>query len=126
MTEASGNKESFAEQEKIGPDYFGYYTREVAYLLSQAEGYFPCASQTFDSTEKNLGIISETESYKHIYTGEEGSCSGISALFCNALGARISDFKKERLNTLLRQSVPLLTEEVKEVLLFCLFVFFVL
>lgn len=115
MTEASGDKDLSTQQDKTGPDYFGYYTREVAYLLSQAEGYFPCVAETFDLADKNCGIFSETASSKHIYTGKEGSSSGISALFCNALGASISDFKKERLNALLRQSVPLLTQEVKEI-----------
>lgn len=115
MTEASGDKDLSAEQDKIGPDYFGYYTREVAYLLSQAEGYFPCASETFDLADKNRGIFSKMDSSKHIYTGKEGCSSGISALFCNALGASISDFKKERLSALLRQCAPLLTQEVKEV-----------
>lgn len=115
MTEASGDKDLSAEQDKIGPDYFGYYTREVAYLLSQAEGYFPCASETFDLADKNRGIFSKMDSSKHIYTGKEGCSSGISALFCNALGASISDFKKERLSALLRQCAPLLTQEVKEI-----------
>ncbi|WOG83936.1 hypothetical protein DCAR_0103115 [Daucus carota subsp. sativus] len=112
--EASGDKNSSAEQDKTGPDYFGYYTREVGYLLSQAEGYFPCPSQTFDLAKRNHGLISGTDTSKYINTGKEESSSGNGALFCNALGAGISDFKKERLNALLRQSVPLLTEEVKE------------
>lgn len=116
MTEDSGDKDLSGEQDNIGPDYFGYYTREVAYLLSQAEGYFPCASQTFDLADRNCEIISKTDSSKHSYSGKDGSSSGISALFCNALGASFSDFKKERLNALLRQSVPFLTQEVKEVL----------
>ncbi|KAL8110085.1 uncharacterized protein LOC141674492 isoform X3 [Apium graveolens] len=113
--EASGDEDLSPEQDKIGPDYFGYYTREVAYLLSLEEGYFPCASQTFELADRNRGIISEIDSSKHIYTGKDESSSGISALFCNALGASFSDFKKERLNALLRQSVPLLTQEVKEI-----------
>ncbi|KAL1833065.1 hypothetical protein ACET3Z_002716 [Daucus carota] len=114
MMEASGDKNSSAEQDKTGPDYFGYYTREVGYLLSQAEGYFPCPSQTFDLAKRNHGLISGTDTSKYINTGKEESSSGNGALFCNALGAGISNFKKERLNALLRQSVPLLTEEVKE------------
>lgn len=124
MTEASDDKDLSAEQDKIGPDYFGYYTREVEYLLSQAEEYFPCASQTFDLADRNRGIISEADSSKHIYTGKDGSSSGISALFCNALGASISDFKKERLNALLRQSVPLFTQEVNEVFVLSIWFFF--
>ncbi|KAL8103714.1 hypothetical protein AgCh_028061 [Apium graveolens] len=35
---ASGHEELSPEQEKFGPDYFGYFTREVVYLLSQEEG----------------------------------------------------------------------------------------
>ena len=89
MPEDSRDKDASAEQDKSGPDYFGYYKQEVAYLLSQTKD---CLQYAFQTSDLAAGV-----------------------LFRDAVGAGISDFRKERLNALLWQSVPLLTQEVVEV-----------
>ena len=42
------SKSSFASDkyERVGPDYFGYYSSEVVNLLSQDEDVFPVSTQT--------------------------------------------------------------------------------
>ena len=78
------------ERNKLGPDYFGYYKREVVELLSQDEDLLPCASQTRSNNESD-------------------------SLFSNGIRPGLSDLKREKLKTLLRQGVKVLTPEVEEV-----------
>ncbi|KAK2969759.1 hypothetical protein RJ640_028039 [Escallonia rubra] len=115
MSEASRGLNTSAEQRKVGPDFFGYYAREVAELLSQDEDFLPFASQIPDLAGITHGVVRDKDITKHIYDGKEGSSSSdCLSLFSDAIGAELSDFKKERLKALLRQSVVVLTREVDE------------
>ncbi|KAK3012830.1 hypothetical protein RJ639_010422 [Escallonia herrerae] len=115
MSEASRGLNTSTEQRKVGPDFFGYYAREVAELLSQDEDFLPFASQIPDLAGITHGVVREKDITKHIYDGKEGSSSSdCVSLFSDAIGAELSEFKKERLKALLRQSVVVLTREVDE------------
>ncbi|XP_047150906.1 uncharacterized protein LOC124822872 isoform X2 [Vigna umbellata] len=92
--------------ERVGPDYFGYYSSEIANLLSQDEDAFPVSDK-----------ISELPKSKY----EEGRKKSLvnqgdnsSPLYTNGVGAGLSDFRKDRLKSLLRQSVNSLSSEVDE------------
>lgn len=90
----------------IGPDYFGFYTQEISKLLSQDEdylSYLPC------DTEGKGNLIEN-----HCSPKENRNASDAS-LYTNAIGAQISDFKKERLKSLVRQSLIVFAQEVDEV-----------
>lgn len=76
--------------------------------------FLPFVSQTSELAGKTCGVNRETNITKHSYTGKEGNSSEAGSLFCDAVGAGISDFKKERLKVLLRQSAVLLSQEVDE------------
>ncbi|KAJ7974693.1 Transcription factor GTE1 [Quillaja saponaria] len=93
---------------KIGPDYFGYYTREVIELLSQDEDFPLFANQTSEvpgrRNEKDMGKNTV-----------EHSDNRSDSLFSNGIGTELSDFTKERLRLLLRQGVKVLSSEVDEV-----------
>lgn len=78
-----------ADQDKLGPDTFSYFKREVIDLLSQEDN--------LPSPPHNSRI------------------SGVSSPFGDCLGPKLSHFKKEKLKTLLRQSVAILSKEVNEV-----------
>ncbi|KAK4272137.1 hypothetical protein QN277_020728 [Acacia crassicarpa] len=84
-----------------GPNYFGYYSHEVVNLLSQDENNLQSASQT--SPQKSSGQDNGKSPYEH--RNSSGSLNG-----------DVSDFKKERLRSLLRQSATDLSSEVNEML----------
>ncbi|CAK9317833.1 unnamed protein product [Citrullus colocynthis] len=77
-----------ADQDKLGPDTFSYFKQEVIDLLSQEDN--------LPSPPHNSRI------------------SGVSSPFGDCLGPKLSHFKKEKLKTLLRQSVAILSKEVNE------------
>ncbi|XP_015879011.1 uncharacterized protein LOC107415232 [Ziziphus jujuba] len=94
---------------KVGPDYFGYYKREVVELVSQDEDFLPLASKTSE--------ISGGTSEKVARDGKMGHSKKVTgSLFCNGIRDGLSDLKRERLKALLRQSVNVLAPEVEEML----------
>ncbi|KAK9221533.1 hypothetical protein WN944_009960 [Citrus x changshan-huyou] len=93
----------------IGPDYFGFYTREIMELLSQDEDPLPSTSRTSELTRKKCGGVRGKDT---IDTSGRGTVSS----FSNSIGAGFTDFKKERLRSLLRQGVFGLAPEVDEML----------
>ena len=108
MSEASRNTVTRSELTRIGPDYFGYYTREVVELLSQDDDILPSASQTSSLSGRKCGEVvgNNTIEYRNKFSG---------SLLTNSIGAGLSDFKKEGLKALLRQGISILSPEVDEV-----------
>ncbi|XP_057761396.1 uncharacterized protein LOC130981745 [Arachis stenosperma] len=104
MSEAS---KSLGGHERVGPDYFGYYSSEVVNLLSQDEDVLSVATDASEVPQNKCG---EGENNA---VGTNGNCSG--ELFSDGIGAGLSDLKKDRLRSLLRQSVTTLSSEVDEV-----------
>lgn len=92
----------------IGPDYFGFYTCEIMELLSQDEDPLPSTSRTSELTRKKCCGVRGKDT---IDTSGRGTVSS----FSNSIGAGFTDFKKERLRSLLRQGVFDLAPEVDEV-----------
>ncbi|KAA8530164.1 hypothetical protein F0562_004873 [Nyssa sinensis] len=112
-----GVSDAPAEHNKVGPDYFGFYTCEVAELLSPNEDFLPFSSQPSDLAGRTCEVVRDKDITKHQCNGKESnSFTGSSSLFCNGIGAGLSDFKRERLKALLQQSVVGLTQEVDEML----------
>lgn len=109
MSEASRNTVTRSELTHIGPDYFGYYTREVVELLSQDDDILPSASQTTSLSGRKRGEVvgNNTIEYRNKFSG---------SLLTNSIGAGLSDFKKEGLKALLRQGISILSPEVDEML----------
>lgn len=95
------------ENSKIGPDYFGYYTSAISELLLQDGNSLP-SSRTIGCSKGKSVEVREKKADDYCYSGD-GS-------FCNAIGAGLSDVTRDRLKTLLQQSVNDLTPEVDEML----------
>lgn len=93
--------------ERVGPDYFGYYSSEIANLLSQDEDAFPVSDKISELPK------SKYEEGRKKSLVNQGDNSG--PLYSNGVGAGLSDFRKDRLKSLLRQSVHSLSSEVDEV-----------
>lgn len=97
------------EQDKEGPDFFSYYTNEVARLLSESE----------DVLNVPTSSIPEFSDRKCCEVNGKGridyNCHG-DGPFSGSIGASVSDLKKERLKAVLMQSVNDLSKEVDEVL----------
>lgn len=110
MSEHSRGLALSPERNKLGPDYFGYYKCEVVELLSQDDDLLPLASQTSGASGGRFGEVGGKGGLRHS-NNESGS------LFCDGIQAGLSDFKRERLQTLLRQGVKVLEPEVEKVLL---------
>lgn len=104
MSETSTGLVGSADTSKAGPDYFTYYTRQIKELLSQDEDFLPFASEL---TGNRCGEVRSNDTIEH------NRCNG--SFFSNNVGVGLSDYKKERLNALLRQTVAALTPEVDEV-----------
>ncbi|KAJ1395698.1 NET domain [Sesbania bispinosa] len=108
MSNASRSMVASDKCERAGPDYFGYYSSEVVNLLSQDEDVFPVATQTSEIPQNKYG-----EGRKKNLVNHSDNFSG--SLYSNGVGAGLSDFKKDRLRSLLRQSAFALSSEVDEV-----------
>ncbi|QCD96410.1 uncharacterized protein LOC114186008 isoform X3 [Vigna unguiculata] len=92
--------------ERVGPDYFGYYSSEIANLLSQDDDAFPVSDKIPELPK------SKYEEGRKKSLINQGDNSG--PLYSNGVGAGLSDFTKDRLKSLLRQSVISLSSEVDE------------
>lgn len=88
----SKHQSDAADQDKLGPDKFIYFKREVIDLLSQED------------------MLPSPPGPSH-----NSRISGASHPFGDSIGPKLSHFKKEKLKTLLRQSAVILSEEVNEV-----------
>lgn len=108
MSNASPRLVASHKNERVGPDYFGYYSSEVANLLAQDVDDLPVATQTSELPENKYG-----EGRKKNLVNHRENFSG--PLYSNGVGAGLSDFNKDRLGSLLRQSAIALSSEVDEV-----------
>lgn len=90
----------------IGPDYFGFYTHEISKFLSQDEDYLPFLPCDIEGK----GSLIENHC-----SNKENRCASDASLFNDAIGDQLSDFKKERLTSLVRQSLVVFAQEVDEV-----------
>lgn len=107
MPESSRDMTTHRDNNISGPDFFGLYKAEIDDLLSQDDGLVSHFSG--DEVGRKKGSIEKLSQTK------ESSVSGLAPLFSDGIGDRLSDVKKERLHSLLRQSVSTLTQEVDEV-----------
>ncbi|KAJ8549888.1 hypothetical protein K7X08_033595 [Anisodus acutangulus] len=106
-----------AKCNREGPDYFGLFASEVAELISQDEDFLPISDQIFEKSGKVNGSVEEKNSSMNSYVAREFRHTGGSAsLFSDCFGSHVSDFGKERLKLLLRQSIVALSREVDEIL----------
>ncbi|KAG2710480.1 hypothetical protein I3760_04G029700 [Carya illinoinensis] len=108
MSKASKGMVARAEY-YVGPDYFGFYTQQVMELLSSDDDFLPSASQTSNSFGRKCEEVIGNGSVEPMK-----NTSG--SLFSNSIGAGLSDFKKERLKTLLQQGTIVLSPEFDEML----------
>ncbi|XP_057984240.1 uncharacterized protein LOC131168654 isoform X1 [Malania oleifera] len=116
MSEASRDLVAPAERNKVGPDHFNFSAREVAELLSQDEDFLPFVVQTTEFGGIH-GEAKDRDVTKHCNNSEvTNGMTGSGALFSNGVGSGLSDFRRERLKALLRQSVCALTQEVDEIM----------
>lgn len=115
MPENPINLNASGENNILGPDYFGCYTTEIKGLLSQDDDLLPYAHQ--NSSAGNLhGVGRQKCSTKNsCQTKENNAIIGPAPFFSNGIESRLSESKKKRLTSLLRQSVFTLTKEVDEV-----------
>lgn len=100
------------EHNKTGPDYFAFYSHEVAELLL-LDDFVALTAENSDPSKTTNDDIRNKGTSKHSYDGKGATHR---SLFSDAVGAELSDFRKERLKVALRQSVVVLTREVNEML----------
>ncbi|CAN4090709.1 unnamed protein product [Withania somnifera] len=105
------------ECNRKGPDYFGLFASEVAELISQDEDSLPISDQLFEKFGKVNGALEEKKSSINSYVAKKcGYTGGSASLFSDCFGSHVSNFGKERLKLLLRQSIVALSREVDEIL----------
>lgn len=114
MSEGVGNSGASTEPSKVGPDYFAFYAQEIEKLLSMDEDFLPLSpSQASKSAETRSE--DEKDVNGHILLNGKKS-SIVSGSFSQGIGGELSDFKKERLKSLLQQTVVSLSREVDDML----------
>ncbi|XP_054794761.1 uncharacterized protein LOC129300241 [Prosopis cineraria] len=91
------------KHQRVGPDYFGYYAHEVVNLLSRDDNDLQSSKKTSKPPQNSSGQDSGKSTEEHRVSS-------------GSLNSDDSDFKKERLTSLLRQSVTDLSSEVNEML----------
>lgn len=107
MSKASGRLVPLDKYERVGPDFFGYYSSEVVNLLSQDEDVLPVSTQLSELPHNKCGEGGNNlVNHSYNFTGP---------LYSDGVGAGLSDFEKDRLKSLLRQSAFTLSSEVAEV-----------
>ncbi|KEH22091.1 putative NET domain-containing protein [Medicago truncatula] len=107
MSKASGRLVPLDKYERVGPDFFGYYSSEVVNLLSQDEDVLPVSTQLSELPHNKCGEGGKNlVNHSYNFTGP---------LYSDGVGAGLSDFEKDRLKSLLRQSAFTLSSEVAEV-----------
>ncbi|GAB4847910.1 hypothetical protein Ancab_026970 [Ancistrocladus abbreviatus] len=94
MAEPSHGLGESDQQNRIGPDLFGFYAREVADLLSQNEEFLPFSSK---ATEAENGLMRVLENGKRTHNS-----SHVNPLFSNSMEGVVPDIKRELLKALLR------------------------
>ncbi|KAK8593019.1 hypothetical protein V6N12_045108 [Hibiscus sabdariffa] len=105
MSEAPKNS---SEQSKAGPDFFGFYARQMADFLSEDENVLSISNAS-ELSQGKYGAVSGKDNL-------DCSCKDADSLFENSIVDGLSDLKKGRLKGLLRQSVNDLSMEVSEML----------
>ncbi|KAK6159214.1 hypothetical protein DH2020_006528 [Rehmannia glutinosa] len=116
MSENSGDPTTSSVNNEVGPGLFSFYTSEVAELMSQDEGLLPFSHMMSHLVGNLHDVAREKSSAKNSKSKESNGINGSASLFSNGIGALLSEFKKERLKSLLRQSVFALTKEVDEMI----------
>lgn len=115
MPENSMDLTASGENNIFGPDFFGLYKSEIDELLSQDDSLLPFPRQASQLSGTLNEVGREKGSTKNRrQTIESNVNTGSASLFSNGIGAQLSESKKERLNSLLRQSVFTLTQEIDE------------
>ncbi|CAA2988837.1 uncharacterized protein LOC111389146 [Olea europaea var. sylvestris] len=116
-TETSRDMATAVENSNIGPDFFGFYTSEVAELLSQDDDFMPSSPQISGLAGNLLVLDREKGTSRSSCTKKENnSISGSASLYSNGIGSLLPEIKKERLKSLLCQSVLTLGQEVNEMI----------
>ncbi|CAM8988551.1 unnamed protein product [Rhodiola kirilowii] len=104
---------------KGGPDYFGFFTHELEDLLSGEnsadDDFLPLLGFKSNEVSKEMRENDVDETRESGGDGDIGlDLEQTGSLFCDGLGGELSDYRKERLNGLLKQSVSVLTQEVDQ------------
>ncbi|XP_027188518.1 uncharacterized protein [Cicer arietinum] len=107
MSNASRRLVASDKYERVGPDFFGYYSSEVVNLLSRDEDILPVTTRISELPQNKCG-----EGGKSLVS-DSYNFSG--PLYSNGVGTGLSDFEMDRLKLLLRQSAVTLSSEVDEV-----------
>ncbi|KAL2523276.1 hypothetical protein Fot_27199 [Forsythia ovata] len=115
--ETSRDMAAAIETGNIGPDFFGFYTSEVTELLCQDDDFVPFSPQISGLTGNLHELDREKSISKNNCTKKENnSISGSASLCTNGIGSLLPEFKRERLKSLLCQSVLTLGQEVNEMI----------
>ncbi|CDP16624.1 unnamed protein product [Coffea canephora] len=121
MSETSRGLGAPAENNMLGPDFFAFYMRELADLVSEEENFLAFFPESLDLVRNTPGVAGEnslTENRLDGYNFKQSSKPTDSApLFSDAIGSQLSDFRKERLKSLARRSLLTFTKEVDEMLI---------
>ncbi|CAI9752612.1 unnamed protein product [Fraxinus pennsylvanica] len=115
--EISRDMTAAIENGNIGPDFFGFYTSEVAELLSQDDDFVPFLPQISGLAGNLLELDRDKSISKNSCIKKENSgISGSTSLYTNGIGSLLPDFKMERLRSLLCESVLTLGQEINEMI----------
>ena len=119
MSETSRGLGAPAENNMLGPDFFAFYMRELADLVSEEENLLAFFPESLDLVRNIPGVAGEDSLTENRLDGcnfkQSIKPTDSAPLFSDAIGSQLSDFRKERLKSLARRSLLTFTKEVDEV-----------
>ncbi|ERN10540.1 uncharacterized protein LOC18438711 [Amborella trichopoda] len=103
---------------ELGPNYAGYYKHKISELLSGNEDPFAHSRNQDSNSFANIpSMKTRTEDLGNAFRNVGDSlCDGSLPLFSDGIGAGLSSFQKDRLQSLLVQCVDQINQEVDEML----------
>ncbi|PIA51535.1 hypothetical protein AQUCO_01100414v1 [Aquilegia coerulea] len=111
--ELSGSSVPHGEPQ-VGPSSFAYHFHEIKELFSQKEDLFPPASKNSVLFPKTSATVNDDDI--HLKSEQVVGPSVSRTLFLNGVGDGFPDIKKGKLQTCLKQSVTVFSQEVDEML----------
>ncbi|XP_038987358.1 uncharacterized protein LOC103719834 isoform X2 [Phoenix dactylifera] len=108
------SKDSYAKQNELGPNYLGYYKHLFFELFSQNEDIeLPLSGS---NSEPSAGYSDDVRRIHNQDKGWKGkSCSTSGSFFAGGIGEELSEFKKEKLKSIIHESAVCFNQEADEV-----------
>lgn len=104
-------KDSYTKQNEVGPNYLGYYKHLFLKLFSQNEDIaLPLLGSNSEPSVGFTDVIHNQDK-----GGKGKSCGDSGSFFAGGIGEDLSEFKKEKLKSVIHESAVCFNQEADEI-----------